>query len=37
MLTGCSAGFLSLTKIKGTNNAMKSGIVAADNIFEKLD
>ena len=33
MLTGCSAGFLSIAKIKGTHNAMKSGIVAAENIY----
>jgi electron-transferring-flavoprotein dehydrogenase len=34
MLTGCSAGFLSVMKIKGTHNAMKSGMVAAETIFE---
>ena len=37
MLVGCSAGFLSLTKIKGSHNAMKSGIEAAKAIYENID
>ena len=37
MLTGCSAGFLSITKIKGSHNAMKSGMVAAENIYDNID
>lgn len=37
MLVGCSAGFLSLTKIKGSHNAMKSGIEAAKAIHSGLD
>lgn len=35
-LIGCSAGFLNVPKIKGTHNAMKSGMIAAENIFEQL-
>ena len=30
VLVGCSAGFLDVMKIKGSHNAMKSGIVAAE-------
>lgn len=29
-LIGCSAGFMNLPRIKGTHNAMKSGMVAAE-------
>ena len=36
MLLGCSAGFLNAVKIKGSHTAMKSGIVAADTIFNRL-
>ena len=36
VLVGDSAGFLNTPKIKGTHTAMKSGIVAADAIFEHL-
>lgn len=36
-LIGCSPGFLNVPKIKGTHNAMKSGILAADAIFESFD
>ena len=36
VLTGCSAGFLNVPKIKGTHTAMKSGMVAAESIFESL-
>ncbi|KZT40193.1 FAD/NAD(P)-binding domain-containing protein [Sistotremastrum suecicum HHB10207 ss-3] len=35
-LIGCSAGFLNVPKIKGTHNAMKSGMIAAENVFEQL-
>lgn len=35
-LIGCSAGFLNVPKIKGTHTAMKSGMVAAEAIFEAL-
>ena len=36
-LVGCTAGFLNVPKIKGTHTAMKSGMVAAEAIFESLD
>jgi electron-transferring-flavoprotein dehydrogenase len=34
MLAGCSAGFLNVAKIKGTHNAMKTGMLAAEAIFD---
>lgn len=36
MLLGCSPGFLNVPKIKGTHNAMKSGILAAESAFDLL-
>ncbi|CAO1619612.1 unnamed protein product [Jaminaea pallidilutea] len=33
-LIGCSAGFLNVPKIKGTHNAMKSGMVAAEAYYD---
>jgi len=33
-LIGCSAGFLNVPKIKGTHNAMKSGMLAAETAFD---
>jgi electron-transferring-flavoprotein dehydrogenase len=35
-LMGCSPGFMNVPKIKGTHNAMKSGIVAAETVFDLL-
>ncbi len=35
-LVGCAAGFLNVPKIKGTHNAMKSGMVAAEAVVEAL-
>lgn len=35
-LLGCSAGFLNVPKIKGTHLAMKTGMVAAENVFAAL-
>jgi electron-transferring-flavoprotein dehydrogenase len=35
-LVGDSAGFLNVAKIKGVNNAIKSGILVANHIFELL-
>ncbi|PKI83139.1 electron-transferring-flavoprotein dehydrogenase [Malassezia vespertilionis] len=35
-LIGCSAGFLNVPKIKGTHNAMKSGMTAAEAAVEAL-
>ena len=37
MLTGCEAGFLNVPKIKGTHLAMKSGMIAAQSIFDNID
>lgn len=34
MLIGCSAGFLNVPKIKGSHTAMKSGMLAAEAVFE---
>ena len=36
LIVGCSAGFLNVPKIKGTHNAMKSGMVAAEAIAGAL-
>ena len=36
-LVGCTAGFLNVPKIKGTHTAMKSGMLAAEAIFETLN
>jgi len=35
-LIGDSAGFLNVPRIKGTHTAMKSGMVAADTVFDSL-
>ncbi|KAL3880192.1 hypothetical protein ACJMK2_032454, partial [Sinanodonta woodiana] len=35
-LIGCSPGFLNVPKIKGTHNAMKSGMLAAESVFETI-
>jgi len=36
VLTGCDAGLLNVPKVKGTHNAMKSGMLAAESIFTAL-
>lgn len=36
MLAGCSAGFLNSVKIKGSHTALKSGMVAGEEIFKAL-
>lgn len=36
MLLGCSAGFLNAVKIKGSHCAIKSGVVAAESVYESL-
>jgi electron-transferring-flavoprotein dehydrogenase len=36
LLIGCDAGTLNFAKIKGTHTAMKSGMLAAEAIFEVL-
>lgn len=35
-LIGCSPGFMNVPKVKGTHNAMKSGMIAAEAAFEAL-
>ena len=35
-LVGCTAGFLNVPKIKGTHTAMKSGMLAAEAVFETI-
>ncbi|WP_293933375.1 electron transfer flavoprotein-ubiquinone oxidoreductase [Iodobacter sp.] len=35
-LIGCAAGFLNVPRIKGTHNAMKSGMLAAEAVVEAL-
>jgi electron-transferring-flavoprotein dehydrogenase len=36
-IVGCAAGFLNTPKIKGSHTAMKSGMVAAETVFARLD
>ena len=36
-LIGCSAGYVNMPKIKGTHTAMKSGMVAADEVWAALE
>ena len=36
LLVGDSAGFLNVPKIKGNHTAMKSGMIAAEAVFEQL-
>ncbi|SFZ73555.1 electron transfer flavoprotein-ubiquinone oxidoreductase [Chitinimonas taiwanensis] len=35
-LIGCSAGFVNVPRIKGSHNAMKSGMLAAEAAFEAI-
>ena len=36
VLIGCSAGFVNLPRIKGSHNAMKTGMLAAEEAFKAL-
>ena len=36
MLAGDSAGFLNVAKVKGSHNAIKTGMLAAESIFENI-
>lgn len=36
LIVGCNAGTLNFSKIKGTHTAMKSGMVAAEALFDAL-
>jgi len=35
-IIGCSAGFMNVPKIKGTHTAMKSGMVAAESVYNAV-
>lgn len=35
-LIGCSAGFVNVPKVKGTHNAMKTGMLAAEAAYEAI-
>src|SRR5438105_522734 len=35
-LIGCSAGFVNITKIKGSHNAMKTGMLAAEAAYDAI-
>ena len=37
LMVGDDAGFLNMLKIKGTHTAMKSGMLAAESVFDALD
>ena len=37
LVIGDAAGFLNVAKIKGSHTAMKSGMVAAETVFRRLD
>ena len=34
---GCSPGFMNVAKVKGSHNAMKTGMLAAECAFEALN
>lgn len=36
LLSGCDAGFMNNAKVKGSHTAMKTGMLAAETIFEAL-
>ncbi len=36
-LIGCSAGMVNVPRIKGSHNAMKSGMLAADSVFKAFN
>ena len=36
VLVGCTAGFMNVPKIKGSHTAMKSGMIAAECVFDVL-
>ena len=36
LLSGCDAGFMNYPKIKGSHNAMKTGMIAAETMFKAL-
>lgn len=36
-LLGCSPGFMNVPKVKGSHNAMKSGMLAAEAAFDAMN
>ena len=36
VLIGCSAGFVNVPRIKGSHNAMKTGMLAAEAAFAAI-
>ncbi len=36
LLAGCEAGFMNMPKIKGSHNAMKTGMLAGEAVFDAL-
>lgn len=36
LLSGCDAGFMNMPKIKGSHNAMKTGMLAGEAVFEAI-
>ncbi|NRG19752.1 electron transfer flavoprotein-ubiquinone oxidoreductase [Rhizobiales bacterium] len=36
LIIGCSAGFVNVPRIKGSHNAMLSGMIAAEHVFDAL-
>nr|CAG4643051.1 EOG090X0279 [Ilyocryptus agilis] len=36
-LVGCAPGFLNVPKVKGTHNAMKTAMLAAESIFDTME
>ena len=36
VIAGCSAGFVNVPRIKGSHNAMKTGMLAAEEIFKAM-
>ncbi|XP_064637395.1 electron transfer flavoprotein-ubiquinone oxidoreductase, mitochondrial-like [Lineus longissimus] len=36
-LIGCAAGFLNVPKVKGSHNAMKSGMIAAEAVYDAVN
>jgi len=36
-LVGCAAGFVNVPKIKGAHNAMKTGMLAAEAVYESIE
>jgi electron-transferring-flavoprotein dehydrogenase len=36
VLAGCAAGFVNVPRIKGSHNALKTGMLAAESVFEAL-